>query len=173
MSLQQTLSLLSLLCIHQPCLVTAPNNGYFFASVFTTLPACDSFADVNCSWMVCRLHFCWLVITKKLPPTVSRPVCLGVRHPYGAHNQFFISVTFRESRVYWDRAPILEFTSAVFLGWDSLRSCLSVSAEKYFAQLLFSNGPYNHIKIKKYFPAECKPGFPLAVLITVMECRGS
>jgi hypothetical protein len=51
-------------------------------------------------------HCCFPV---KLPPTVSRPVRLGVRHPSGTHDQFFflLEIFFRQLRVCYFIAPSL------------------------------------------------------------------
>jgi hypothetical protein len=52
---------------------------------------------------VCRLQLLRLSLT--LRPTVSRPVCLGIKHPFGAYDQIFIIVW--QLRVFWFGAPSL------------------------------------------------------------------
>jgi hypothetical protein len=42
-------------------------------------------------------------------PYVSRPACLGVKHPFGTRDQFFflLEISFRQLRVYYFVAPSL------------------------------------------------------------------
>jgi hypothetical protein len=70
-----------------------------------------------------------LRLSLMLPPTVSRVVCLGIKHPSGAYEQIFITV--RQSRVCWCGAHsltrrwvcrlklLLALARAVILGSES------------------------------------------------------
>jgi hypothetical protein len=88
-------------------------------------------AHVLAGWPPSRnseLNF--LSLSLILPPTISRPVCLGIKHPSGAYDQILITV--RHLRVCWSGAfsltrgricrlqLVLDLASAVILGSESL-----------------------------------------------------
>jgi hypothetical protein len=48
----------------------------------------------RCNYSTCSLSVSVsLSLSLMLPPTVSRPVCLGIEHPSGTYDQIFITVT--------------------------------------------------------------------------------
>jgi hypothetical protein len=57
-----------------------------------------------------RLSNLSLSLSLMLWPTVSRPVCLGIKHPSGAYDK--ICITVRQLRICWCMVPSLSFTIA-------------------------------------------------------------
>jgi hypothetical protein len=55
------------------------------------------------------INRCHIEVEVNLRPTVSRPVCLGVRHASGTRDQcfFLLEIFFRQLRVYYFVAPSL------------------------------------------------------------------
>jgi hypothetical protein len=76
--------------LHCCCFVAASNSGCSLSSGFLNCPRPQLPASHN-DWTLAVL---WLQLKVKvrLWLTVSRPVCLGVKHPYGAQAQIFITV---------------------------------------------------------------------------------
>jgi hypothetical protein len=85
------------------------------------------YLDIN--YVEVNLSLC-LSLSLMLLPTVSLPVCLGIKHPSGAYDQIFITV--RQLRVCWSEALsltrgwicllqlLLALASAVIHGSESL-----------------------------------------------------
>jgi hypothetical protein len=100
-------------------LVTASNSGDS-----STAPIKSSLHSLPYNWL--------LSLSLVLRPTVSRPVCLGIKQPSGAYDQIFINVW--QLRVCWFGAPsltrgrvsrlqlLLVLASAVIFGFKSHRT---------------------------------------------------
>jgi hypothetical protein len=62
--------------------------------------------ELQVRWTISVIPFALGEVEVKLRPTVSRPVCLGVRHPSGTRNQFFLlEILFRQLRLSYFVAP--------------------------------------------------------------------
>jgi hypothetical protein len=81
-------------------------------------------------------HGSRLVVEVTVRPTVSRPLCLGIKHPSGAYGQLFITV--RQLRVCWCGA--LSLTRG-----RVCRLRLLVALASAVILKLDSRGPYDHI----------------------------
>jgi hypothetical protein len=105
-----------------------PGNGFITVScclLFTGWLSTGNWTEPNYSWT----RMTKVKVKVMLRPTVSRPVCLGVKYPSGAYDQ--ISITVRQLRVCWCGALsptrervcclqlLLALASAVILGSDS------------------------------------------------------
>jgi hypothetical protein len=147
-------------------------NSLMLSLLFTCWLSTDNWTEPNYDWT-------GLSLSLMLRPTVSRPVCLGKKHPFGAYGQIFITCVTVTVLFLWgalsDERSGLSFVCAagpckrnlsrVRVPWD-LRPYFTVS----HLRLPFSSPPTTRrVKVEVFdlastrvFPWVCETGLLLA-----------